>query len=46
MIAEVNAYAYSLSADALWVHLYGSNQLATTTADGSELRVSQQSNYP
>lgn len=46
MIAEVNAYAYSLSADALWVHLYGSNQLATTTADGSELRMSQQSNYP
>ncbi|HRW05617.1 MAG TPA: glycoside hydrolase family 127 protein, partial [Caldilineaceae bacterium] len=46
MIAEVNGYAYSLSDDALWVHLYGSNELNTVTADGESLRVTQESNYP
>ncbi|MEZ4869082.1 MAG: glycoside hydrolase family 127 protein [Caldilineaceae bacterium] len=46
MIAEVNGYAYSLSDDALWVHLYGRNSLETTTADGQTLQVTQESNYP
>ncbi len=46
MIAEVNGYAYSLSEDALWVHLYGSNELNTVTANGESLRVTQESNYP
>lgn len=46
MIAEVNGYAYGLSDDALWVHLYGSNELNTVTATGETLRVKQESNYP
>lgn len=46
MIAEVNGYAYSLTEDGLWVHLYGSNKLDTLTADGGSLRVTQESNYP
>lgn len=46
MIAEVNGYAYSLAADALWVHLYGSNQLTTTTQSGERLQLTQRSNYP
>lgn len=46
MIAEVNGYAYSLSADALWVNLYGSNVLETVTADGSTIKVVQTTDYP
>jgi DUF1680 family protein len=46
MIAEVNGYAYSLSDDALWVHLYGSNELKSVTADGYPLHVVQASDYP
>ncbi|MBV7333399.1 glycoside hydrolase family 127 protein [Chloroflexi bacterium TSY] len=46
MIAEVNGYTYTLSENALWVHLFGSNQLITTTSNGDELRVTQESNYP
>jgi DUF1680 family protein len=46
MIAEVNGYAYSLSTDALWVHLYGSSVLETTTASGDTLQVTQESSYP
>lgn len=45
MIDEVNGYAYTLFDDALWVRLFGSNQLVTTTSNGDELRVTQESNY-
>lgn len=46
MIAEINGYAYTLSDDALWVHLYGSNHLATVTRGGDMLHVTQESSYP
>ena len=46
MIAEVNGYAYSLSDDALWVHLYGSNRLETATVDGTTMKVVQTTDYP
>lgn len=45
-IAEVGSYAYSLSADGIWVNLYGSNMLDTALPDGSKLRLAQETNYP
>jgi DUF1680 family protein len=45
-IAEVSSYAYSISAKGLWLNLYGSNKLATNLADGSAIKLSQETNYP
>jgi DUF1680 family protein len=45
-IAEVNNYAYSVSENGVWVNLYGSNKLSTQLQDGSEIQLTQQSNYP
>lgn len=45
-IAEVNDYAYSLSSKGLWVNLYGSNTLSTKLENGSELSLSEETNYP
>lgn len=44
-IAEVANYAYSLSDDAVWINLYGGNQL-NTTHEGKLIQIKQQSNYP
>lgn len=44
-IAELNGYAYSKSEDAIWVNLYGSNQLTTLIA-GKSLELAQETNYP
>ncbi|MCB0047335.1 MAG: glycoside hydrolase family 127 protein [Caldilineaceae bacterium] len=46
MIAEVNGYAYALTEDALWIHLYGSNRLTTATAAGDLLQLRQETDYP
>jgi DUF1680 family protein len=45
-IAEVNNYAYSISDSGVWINLYGSNKLNTQLKDGSDIQLSQQSNYP
>ncbi len=45
-IAEVAAYAYSISDEGLWINLYGGNELHTQLADGSFLRLRQQTDYP
>jgi DUF1680 family protein len=45
-IAEVHNYAYSLSDGAVWINLYGSSVLDTTLADGSRLRLTQETDYP
>lgn len=45
-LAEVNNYAYSLTKQGLFVNLYGSNILKTTTEEGDKLEITQQSNYP
>jgi DUF1680 family protein len=45
-VAEVSNYMYSLSADTVFVNLYGSNELTTTLEDGSVLKLEQQTNYP
>ena len=45
-IAEVGNYAYNLSKEGLYINLYGSNNLKTTTLNGEALEVEQQTNYP
>jgi DUF1680 family protein len=45
-IAEVAAYVYSISTEGLWINLYGGNELNTQLADGSPMRLKQQTNYP
>ncbi|MBN1509178.1 MAG: glycoside hydrolase family 127 protein [Sedimentisphaerales bacterium] len=45
-IAEVAAYAYSLSDNGVWVNLYGSNMLSTRLPDGSTVRLAQRTDYP
>jgi DUF1680 family protein len=45
-IAEVGAYAYSLSGEGLWVNLYGSNVLDTDLSGGAGLKLRQQTDYP
>jgi len=45
-IALLHNWIYSASGDGLWLHLYGSNQVNTTLADGSEFALTQQSEYP
>jgi DUF1680 family protein len=44
-ITEVSRYAYAKSADAIWVNLYGGNQLETEIAGGT-LVMTQQTEYP
>ncbi|MBN2182409.1 MAG: glycoside hydrolase family 127 protein [Sedimentisphaerales bacterium] len=45
-IAEAGSYAYSISDEGLWVNLYGSNILDTNLAEGAEIKLSQQTDYP
>ena len=45
-IAEAGGYAYGKSARTVWVNLYGSSILDTTLADGSRVRLEQQTRYP
>lgn len=45
-IAELSGWAYGVSASAVWVHLYGSNELETELADGGRVALRQETNYP
>lgn len=45
-IAEVNNYMYSVADDALYLNMYGGNQLNTQLKDGSKISLMQVSNYP
>jgi DUF1680 family protein len=45
-LAEVASYAYCQSEDGVWVNLYGSNVLDTRRADGTTLRLTQETDYP
>lgn len=44
-IAEVSGYAYSKTEDAIWLNLYGANDLSTTLL-GQPLRLKQTTDYP
>jgi len=45
-IASMHEYAYSLSDGAVWVHLYGANDLKTMTPEGQLLEIAQTTDYP
>jgi DUF1680 family protein len=45
-VAESSGYAYSVSDDGVWVNLYGGSSLDTRVGDGSQLRLTQRTNYP
>jgi DUF1680 family protein len=45
-IAKVSGWAYSLTEGGVAVNLYGGNRLDTTLADGSELKLKQETQYP
>ncbi|MBN1362711.1 MAG: glycoside hydrolase family 127 protein [Sedimentisphaerales bacterium] len=45
-IAEVAGYAYSVSDEGVWVNLYGGNTLATRLPNGSEVKLTQKTDYP
>jgi DUF1680 family protein len=45
-IAKLRGWTYSLSRDAVWVHLYGGNKLTTELPDAGEVRLSQETAYP
>jgi len=45
-IAKVSGWAYSISEKRVWVNLYGSNALETEFADGSQLKLIQETDYP
>lgn len=45
-IAEAHNYVYSLSAGAVWVHLYAASTLDTRWLDGSGIRLRQETDYP
>jgi DUF1680 family protein len=45
-IAQAHNYVYSLSAGAVWVHLYAASTLDTRWLDGSGIRLRQETDYP
>lgn len=45
-IAESAEYAYSLSPEGVYVHLYGSNVLETKLPAGDKIRLTQTTDYP
>ena len=45
-VSEVNNYAYSLTKAGVMVNLYGTNTLATKLANGSEVVLKQETDYP
>src|SRR5581483_1090439 len=45
-IASIHEYAYALSDGAVWVNLYGANQLRTHWPDGRPLEINEKTDYP
>ena len=45
-IAQLHTYAYGLSADGVWIHLYGSGRLDAKLPDGAPVSLSQQTDFP
>lgn len=45
-LPQVCGYAYAKSDHTLWINLYGSNTLDTRLANGSRVRLDQQTQYP
>jgi len=45
-LAQTQNYAYSLSANGLYVNLFGSNHLKTKNEEGQTIEIEQKTNYP
>ncbi|MCD2425888.1 glycoside hydrolase family 127 protein [Niabella pedocola] len=45
-VAEAGNYMYSIGKQGLYINTYSDNQLKTKWQDGSEVQLTQQSNYP
>jgi DUF1680 family protein len=45
-IAESSDYAYGKSSDSIWVNLYGGSSLATKLSGDTEVKLSQETDYP
>ncbi|VGO18526.1 glycoside hydrolase family 127 protein [Pontiella sulfatireligans] len=45
-VAKANNWAYSLADNGLAVNLYGGNKLATKMLDGSNIKLTQETDYP
>jgi len=45
-IARLHEWAYCLSAEGVWVNLYGGNKLEAKLTDGSSLKLIQETDYP
>lgn len=45
-ITGLGRWAYSVSPDVVWVHLYGGSRLDTKLPDGSPLKLAQATDYP
>jgi uncharacterized protein len=45
-VAQIHNWAYSVSEDGVWIHLYGGSKLKTRLPDGSTVGLTQQTNYP
>jgi len=45
-IAGLGRWAYGVSHEGVWVHLYGGNTLRTKMPDGSPMALKQQTDYP
>ncbi|MBL7134280.1 MAG: glycoside hydrolase family 127 protein [Phycisphaerae bacterium] len=45
-IAKLHGWAYSVSGDGLWVHLYGGSVLATKLPGGRTIKLTQETDYP
>ncbi len=45
-IAQLHTYAYGVSEDAVWVHLYGAGRLDTWMPGGGAIQLSQTTDYP
>jgi len=45
-IAGLHAWAYGVSDDAVWVHLYGGSRLSTRLPGGAPVALAQETDYP
>ena len=45
-LAKTHTWAYGVSADAVWIHLYGSSSLETTLPGGGAVCLAQKTDYP
>ena len=45
-IAQLHTYAYGVSADTVWIHLYGAGRLDTQLPGGDAIQLTQTTDYP